>query len=72
MRRKKRDYSNFRFEELTKEFIHSARDRQMLIRFYVDDATLDELCEEFHLSLTQVKRIVYSGGDTVFNHMGYK
>jgi hypothetical protein len=44
----------------------------MLIRFYVDDATLDELCEEFRLSLTQVKRIVYSGGDTVFNHMGYK
>ena len=69
MRRKKRDYSNFRFEELTKEFIHSSRDRQMLIRFYVDDATLDELCDEYHLSLTQVKRIVYGGGDIVFRHM---
>ena len=69
MRRKKRDYSNFRFEELTKEFIHSSRDRQMLIRFYVDDVTLDELCDEYHLSLTQVKRIVYGGGDIVFRHM---
>ena len=58
MRRKKRDYSNFRFEEFTREFIHSARDREMLIKFYVDDATLDELCESYHLSLTQVKRIV--------------
>jgi hypothetical protein len=41
----------------------------MLIRFYVDDATLDELCDEYHLSLTQVKRIVYGGGDIVFRHM---
>lgn len=69
MRRKHRDFSNFRFEELTKEFIHSARDREMLIRFYVDDATLDELCGEYNLSLTQVKRIVYRGGEIVFNRM---
>ena len=72
MRRKHRDYSNFRFAELTEEFIHSARDRKMLIDFYVDDVTLDELCEKYHLSMSQVKRIVADGGDTVFKHMGYK
>ena len=69
MGRKNRDYSNFRFEELTKEFIHSERNRRILIRFYVDDATYDDLCEEFCLSLSQVKRVVRKGGETVFRHM---
>ena len=69
MRRKNRDYSNFRFEELTKEFIHSKRDREILIRFYVDDETYDQLCEEYHLSLTRVKQILRKGGETVFLKM---
>lgn len=69
MGRKNRDYSNFRFRELTAEFIHSSRDREMLVRFYVDDATYDELCAEYCLSLSQVKRILRKGGETVFRKM---
>lgn len=69
MGRKNRDYSNFRFKELTEEYIHSSRDREMLVKFYVDDATYDELCEEYCLSLSQVKRILRKGGETVFRKM---
>ena len=73
MSRKNRDYSNYAFTEAVAEFIHNKRDREILIRFYVDDATLDELCEEFHLSLSQVKRICgRDGGDIVFKHIPYK
>ena len=72
MGKKHRDYSNFAFAEAVAEFIHNKRDREMLLRFYVDDATLDELCEEYHLSLSQVKRIVSNGGQTVFRHIPYK
>ena len=72
MGRKNRDYSNYAFTEAVNEFIHNKRDREMLIRFYVDDATLDELCGEFCLSLSQVKRIVRNGGLTVFKHIPYK
>ena len=72
MGRKNRDFSNYAFIEATKEFIHSARDRRMLIMFYVDDRTYDELCDEFHLSLSQVKRIVAKGGMTVFRHIPYE
>ena len=68
MGRKNRDYSNFRFKELTEEFIHSSRDRAVLVRFFVDDATYDQLCEEFCLSLSQVKRILKKG-DIVFRKM---
>ena len=72
MGRKNRDYSNYAFVEATKEFIHSARDRRMLIMFYVDDKTQDELCDEFHLSLSQVKRVLTKGGETVFRHISYE
>ena len=72
MGRKNRDFSNYAFVEATKEYIHSSRDRKMIIMFYVDDKTLDELCEVFNLSLSQVKRIVTKGGDTVFRHIPYK
>ena len=72
MGRKNRDYSNYAFTNAVNEFIHNKRDREMLIRFYVDDATLDELCGEFCLSLSQVKRIVRNGGQTVFKHIPYK
>ena len=72
MGRKHRDFSNYAFVEATKEFIHSARDRRMLIMFYVDDKTYDDLCDEFHLSLSQVKRILMNGGNTVFKHIPYK
>lgn len=72
MGRKNRDYSNYAFAEAVNEFIHNKRDREMLIRFYVDDATLDELCGEFNLSLSQVKRIVRNGGQTVFKHIPYQ
>ena len=72
MGRKNRDYSNYAFAEAVAEFIHNKRDREMLLRFYVDDTTLDELCDDYHLSLSQVKRIVRNGGQTVFRHIPYK
>ena len=69
MRRKNRDFSNYRFAEAVAEYVHSKRDREMLIRFYVDDATYDELCDEFNLSLSQVKRIIINKGMIAFKHM---
>ena len=72
MGRKNRDYSNYAFAEAVAEFIHDKRDREKLLRFYADDATLDELCDEFNLSLSQVKRIVSKGGQTVFRHIPYQ
>lgn len=72
MGRKHRDYSNYAFANAVAEYIHNKRDREMLLRFYIDDATLDELCDEYNLSLSQVKRIVSRGGETVFKHIPYK
>ena len=51
------EYSNSRLREIVGEYVHSQRDRQLFVRRYQDDITLEQLAEEFDLSVTQVKRI---------------
>lgn len=62
-------FSNFRFRELTEEFIQGERNRAILIRCYVDDLSISELEEEFHLSESTIKRIVHKGGHKIFRMM---
>ena len=70
MKKQKPDtFSNQRFRELTEEFIQGDFDRAVLIRCYVDDKTIGELCGEFSLSESAVKRIVGKGGKKVFKLM---
>ena len=62
-------FSNFRFRELVEEYVQGETARRLLIRFYVDDITLEELEEEFHISVSQIKRIVYKNAMKVFRLM---
>ena len=64
-----KQYSNFRLREIVEEFIHSERDRRILIRKYCDKRTIDQLAEEFQMSTSQIKRIITRDGDTVFRIM---
>ena len=62
-------FSNRRFRELVDEFIQGDIDRELLIKFYVDDKTTDELVEEYHLSESTVNRKVHKGGHKIFKMM---
>ena len=62
-------YSNFRIREIIEEFIHSERDRRLLIRKYCDKRTVFQLAEEFDLSITQVNRIITRDGMIIFGIM---
>ena len=62
-------YSNFRCREIIEEFIHSERDRRLLIRKYCDKRTVFQLAEEFDLSITQVNRIITRDGMIIFGIM---
>ena len=62
------EYSNSRLREIVGEYVHSERDRQLFVRRYQDDITLEQLAEEFDLSVTQVKRIIKKHYYTVFRH----
>ena len=60
------EYTNTQIRELIAEHIHSERDRKILKRRLIDGLTYENLAEEFDLSVTQIKRIVYKGEDIIF------
>lgn len=51
-------YSNSQLTALVNEFIHSERDRQIILDRYVNGLTFAELEGRHHLSERQIKRIV--------------
>ncbi len=60
------EYTNSGMILLIDEYIHSERDRKILKRRLIDGITYEGLAEEFDLSVTQIKRIVYKGEDIIF------
>lgn len=64
-----RQYSNSRLREIVEEYIHNERDRKILIRKYCDSLTFERLAEEFDISVSQVKRIIYKHSFTIFGIM---
>lgn len=63
------EYTNSRIREAIAEWIHSDRDRRILERRLVDGVTFERLAEEFEMSDTQVKRIVYRLQEQLFRHV---
>ena len=53
------EYTNSGMVRLIDEYIHSERDRAILKRRLIDGITYESLAEEFDLSVSQIKRIVY-------------
>ena len=63
------EYSNSRVREIIGEYIHSERDRGIMIRRLVDEITIERLAEEFGLSVSQIKRIIWKNSEIVFRHL---
>ena len=62
-------YSNFRLRETVEEYIHSERDRQILIEKYCNKKTIGQLAGEFYLSETSIKNIISKGAEIIFTIM---
>ena len=62
-------YSNSRLREIVEDYIHSERDRQILIRKYCDKRTIFQLSEEFKVSETTVKNVLYENSFMIFDIM---
>lgn len=52
------EYTNSDITNLINEYIHSERDRQIMIERFVNGLTFSELSDKFYLSERQIKRIV--------------
>ena len=62
-------YSNFRLREIVEEYIHSERDRQVLIEKYCNKKTIGQLADQFYLSETSIKNIISKGSEIIFTIM---
>ena len=62
-------YTNSQIKSLIDEWVHSERDRKILYRRLVDGIPFEPLAEEFDLSVSQVKRIVYKLGEKLFQFL---
>ena len=63
------EYTNSNIERLIEEHIHSERDSAIMKRRLIDGICFEPLAEEFDLSVSQVKRIVYKLGKKLFQFL---
>lgn len=64
------DVKNSDIKNAIDEYIHSERDRAVLLDRLVNGLTFEKLGEKHDLSEIQVKRIVYKLSDDVYRHLG--
>ena len=65
-------FSNHLFRNLVEEYVQGETTRRLLIRFYVDEMTLEELEAEEHISVSQIKRRIYPKARMIFRMMDHK
>ena len=63
------DYTNSQVRALIAEYIHSERDRAILMRRLIDGITIERLSEEFELSPRQTRTIIHKGEAIIFRHV---
>ena len=67
MKKKKPEmFSNYRFRELVDEFVQGEMNRQILILFFVEYMTQEEIEEKLHTSVSTVKRVCKRYGIPIF------
>lgn len=64
-----KDYTNSQICALIDEHVHSERDRRILKRRLCDGIVYETLAEEFDMSDSQIKRIIYRLQDRLFRHL---
>ena len=63
------EYRNSQVKRLIDEWIHDERHRRILADRLIRGLTYEEISDRNHMSVSQVKRIIYKGQDRVFRHM---
>ena len=66
---KRRNLPRSAYENIINEWIFSERDRRIISRRLFDAITYEALAEEFGLSVSQVKRIIYKTEAEIIRHI---
>lgn len=70
MKTRLQELSRTEIHRLIDEYIHNERDRNVLKRRFTDGITYECLAEEFDMSVSQIKNIVYRSQDILNKHIG--
>lgn len=62
------EYSNSRVREIIAEWVHSERDRDIMVLRLCHEKTIEEIAEHFDMSDRQIRRIVKKLSVIVFSH----
>lgn len=62
------DYSNHRVREVVEEFIHSSRDRALILDSLVDGMSYDELAGKYAIAYESVRDIMRKGKAALDRH----
>lgn len=63
------DYSNSEIRQAIDEWIHSERDRRIMVDRLINGYTYEKLAEIHDLSVRQIKNIVYKEEDKLFKKL---
>ena len=64
------ELSRNEIENLITQWVMNERNRRILKRRLIDGVHFEKLAEEFELSVTQVKNIVYKNRTRILQHAG--
>lgn len=62
------DYSNIRVREVIEEYIHSSRDRALILDNLVDGIPYDELAGKYAIAYESVRDVMRKGKDALDRH----
>ena len=62
-------FSSYRFGELVDEYVQGDVNKQILILFYVEDLTQEEIVEKLNVSVSKIKRECRKYGAPIFRMM---
>ena len=65
-----RDYSRSEIEAAIDEWVLNERHRKIMKRRLIDGICYEPLAEEFDMSVSQIKRIIYKSQEKIFRHIG--
>ena len=62
-------FSSYRFRSLVDEYVQGELNRQILVLFYVEDLTQEEIAEKLNVSVSKIKRECKRYGIPIFRMM---
>ena len=63
------DITNSHIRNTIEEYIHSRRDRSIMVDRYIEGYTFEMIAERHDMSTVQIKRIIYKNEDALLKHL---